>query len=82
MPDGTVPLKGLVEIDGKDVEPGTRVRMTAFDGEKLDARVVETRPVDPERLRKIRADIERLERAAEEEYQGWVREHQESAGKK
>lgn len=80
LADGSVPLKGLVEIDGKDIEPATQVRMTAFDGKNLDARIIETRPVDRETLNTFRANIERLEQQAEAEYQGWIRDYRKSKG--
>ncbi|MHC4509314.1 MAG: hypothetical protein ACYTAO_10220 [Planctomycetota bacterium] len=80
LADGSVPLRGLVEIYGKDVKPGTRVRMTAFNGKNLDARMIETKPVDGVKLRAFRANIERLERQAEAEYQGWIRDYQKSKG--
>jgi hypothetical protein len=82
LADGSVPLKGLVEIDGKDIEPGTLVRMTAFDGKDLDARMIETRPVDAAQLRAFRAKTARLEQHAEAEYQSWIRDYQKSKGNK
>ena len=78
LADGTVPLEGLVEIDGKDIGPGTLVRMTAFDGTSMDARMVKTKPVDLEALRTYRANIARLEQQAETQYQGWIRDYQKS----
>jgi hypothetical protein len=38
--DGTVPVAGLV-----DVEPGTKLLVTAFDGERAETLVVETQPL-------------------------------------
>jgi hypothetical protein len=82
LADGTVPLKGLVEIDGKDIQPGTLVRMTAFNDTSIDARMITTKPVDLEVLRTYRANIARMEQQAEAQYQGWVREHQEAKATK
>lgn len=82
LADGSVALKGLVEIDGKDIAPGTRVRMTAFDGKNIDTQIIETKPVDQNTLRAFRANIERLEQQAETEYQGWIDDYQKSKGTK
>ena len=82
LADGSVPLRGLVEIDGEDIIPGTHLRMTAFDGKNLDARIIETKPVDRNILRAFRANIERLAQQAEAEYQGWIQDYQKSKGTK
>jgi len=82
LADGSVPLRGLIEIDGKDIIPGTHLRMTAFDGKNLDARIIETKPVDRNILRAFRANIERLEQQAEAEYKGWIQDYQKSKGTK
>jgi len=82
LADGSVPLRGLVEIDGRDIIAGSHVRMTAFDGKNLDARMIETKPVDRNILRAFRSNIERLEQRAEAEYQGWIQDYQKSKGTK
>jgi hypothetical protein len=40
LPDGAIPVRGLV-----DVEPNTKIVMTACDGKTVDARVLTTLPI-------------------------------------
>jgi hypothetical protein len=74
---GRVPVSGLVDIDGEDIEPGTKVIMTAYDGEDVDSQVLTAGAVDVGKLESFRTEIGKLKIEAKKEYDGWVAEHKQ-----
>lgn len=78
---GRVMVAGLTEIDGQDIAAGRPVIVTAFDGKRAESQIVYTLPIEDGSLQEFRNRIRKMEIQAEEEYQGWVKEHQERMSK-